>query len=396
MFTFDIIQLFFFLLLCLGIFLLINRIIIKAEKNKTKDLAKKLTIAVKAGKIGVWLLDLKKNVAYNVEGDVLEKESQSLEELKDYFYSQHDFSLFSNAITQITNKEVETSSVRIRYKSYLTGEFEYIEKEMIGLKNKNGEIEKIIGTHRNVTKEILLNQELQQAKEKAEQSDRLKSLFLANMSHEIRTPLNSIVGFSQLLVEEELDKEQREKYGIMIKSNNELLLKVINDVLDMSKIEAGYLEIHEEEFDLVDFVNEVEVFAQNFNHKSALEVIVKNPLKTCTVYTDKQRLKQICGNYITNAIKYTSEGKVVFRYSIENKGLKIEVKDTGIGIAKKNYEKIFSQFEKLDNFAVGVGLGLSICKAIIETMGGEVGFKSKKNKGSTFWLFIPNIVRKEK
>lgn len=394
MLTFNLLEVFILIIICVCVVFFVDRIFLNAKRRKISELNKQLAIAAKAGSIGVWSVDLKTNIVHSILGDVLEKEYQQAEELTPYFYSQDDLERFSSAMDKIVKQEVKTIGVQIRYKNYKTGNYEYIDKEMMGVKGRSGKIESIIGTHRNVTQEILLNRELQTAREKAEQSDRLKSLFLANMSHEIRTPLNSIVGFSQLIAEDEIDVESKAKYTEMIKSSSELLLKIINDVLDLSKIEAGYLEITNEVFDFVPFVKKMEVFALGYNVKSEVEIIVKNPLKSCLIYTDKQRLKQLCVNYLTNAIKYTAKGKVIFSYNTKGNGLYIQVEDTGIGIAEEHKDKVFSHFEKFDKFAAGVGLGLSICRAIVESMGGEVGFSSEKDKGSIFWLFIPDVIKK--
>lgn len=231
------------------------------------------------------------------------------------------------------------------------------------------------------------------AKEKAEQSDKLKSTFLANMSHEIRTPLNAIIGFSELLAESD-DKEEKLKYNQIINTNNELLLRLINDILDLSKIESGLIEMKYETLDLVLIYEEIyALFKQKIESKN-LEFIYDNPYSQCIVKLDKNRVMQIISNFITNAIKYTSAGHIKLSYICEDKGVKLFVEDTGIGIDSNKYSKVFERFEKLNSFVQGTGLGLSICKAITDIMNGEIGFESVVNKGSTFWVWLPTEVKK--
>lgn len=225
------------------------------------------------------------------------------------------------------------------------------------------------------------------AKERAEQSDKLKSAFLANMSHEIRTPLNAIIGFSQLLGECDDPEEKREFINI-IQQNNELLLRLINDILNLSKFEVGIVSLVKEYFDLSSFMYDLYLnFKRRVNNPN-VTLKLNSPYEKCMVYFDKDRISQIVYNFTTNAIKYTLKGEIEMGYECIDNGVKIYVRDTGIGIPKEKHDRIFQRFEKLDDFTQGTGLGLSISKAIVEASNGKIGFESEKNKGSLFWAWF--------
>lgn len=254
--------------------------------------------------------------------------------------------------------------------------------------NDRGEIEGVVIRVDDVTERQHMIGELKKARKQAEQSDKLKSAFLANMSHEIRTPLNAIVGFSDLLMITD-DPAEKEEYSKIINTNNELLLKLINDILDLSKIEAGSVELKVEEFDLAVYFDELATAMQYRVVNPQVRLTSVNPYTTCMVKLDKNRFAQIVTNYVTNAIKYTPEGFIEMGYEKVDEGIRIYVRDTGIGIQEDKKCKVFHRFEKLDEFAQGTGLGLSICKAIIEACGGSLGFESEYGKGSLFWAVLP-------
>ena len=229
---------------------------------------------------------------------------------------------------------------------------------------------------------------LREAKDRAEESDRLKSAFLANMSHEIRTPLNAIVGFSSILAET-ADTPESHEYIRIIEDNNCLLLQLINDILDLSRIEAGLLDFCYTEVDINGCIRKLED-AFHFRMPANVECIAEFGMKKCHVYTEKNRLSQVLGNYLSNAIKYTTEGSITVGYYPPKDGnMRFYVRDTGCGISPEKQKAIFQRFVKLDNFKQGTGLGLSICQMIAEKMHATVGVSSEIGKGSEFWIEIP-------
>lgn len=230
--------------------------------------------------------------------------------------------------------------------------------------------------------EMLVNE-----RDRAEASDRLKSAFLANMSHENRTPLNAIVGFSSLLASAE-NVVEKELYNSLISHNNELLLNLINDIIDLSKIEAGYLELHQNWFNLTELLDEcVAEYARLL--PSGVELLTSYPEHDALVELDKLRIKQILNNFLSNALKNTIRGYVEVFYEIDKHCVRIGVKDTGRGIPQNMLEKIFERFEKVDSFAQGVGLGLSICKSIVDKMNGRIQVYSQLGLGTTFIAELP-------
>lgn len=239
----------------------------------------------------------------------------------------------------------------------------------------------------------IVENELRLAKEKAEESDHLKSAFLANMSHEIRTPLNAIVGFSGLLAMPE-NYEERDEYINIINNNNELLLQLINDILDLSRIEANTLEFIYSDIDINQLLCDIE---QTSRLKAAegVQVSFVEKLPHCIIRTDKNRLSQVVTNFINNAIKFTKEGCIYFGYKHEANNLYFYVSDTGCGIDKEVKDSVFQRFVKLDSFAQGTGLGLSICQMIVHKLDGEIGVDSEPGKGSTFWFTLPDTVIEE-
>jgi signal transduction histidine kinase/ligand-binding sensor domain-containing protein/ActR/RegA family two-component response regulator len=241
--------------------------------------------------------------------------------------------------------------------------------------------------------------DLEMAKSKAEESDRLKSSFIANMSHEIRTPLNAILGFSSLISDSVKDKEELLAYQESIDSNAEILVKIIDDVLDISKIEAKQLEVSKKEINLTLLLLEVLNIYQQHNPKSRnkkLDIQLNNPLKENEILfinSDPHRLKQILFNLIDNAIKFTGKGFVEFGFKLEDPVIQFYVKDTGIGIARQNFDAIFERFIKLENkeeLYRGNGLGLPLCKSLVELLGGNIWVDSLLGHGTTFYFTLPN------
>lgn len=245
----------------------------------------------------------------------------------------------------------------------------------------------IISINYDITELKRTEEMLVKARDKAEASDRLKSAFLANMSHEIRTPLNAIVGFSSLLTSTE-NAAEKELYNSLIGHNNKLLLNLINDVIDLSKIESGYLELRPDWVNLTELLDES---VAEYVHQvpSGVELLTNYPAHDSLVKLDKLRIKQILSNFLSNALKNTTTGHVEVFYEVDHQSVRIGVKDTGRGIPQNMLEKIFERFEKLDSFAQGAGLGLPICKLIVEKMNGRILVDSQLGIGTTFIIELP-------
>ena len=226
-----------------------------------------------------------------------------------------------------------------------------------------------------------------EAKEKAEESDRLKSAFLANMSHEIRTPLNAIVGFSSMLQEAD-NPEEKLQYVTIIEENNKRLLQLISDILDLSKIEAGTFDFTFEKVNAKRLCNEL-YQAMQMRTSPQVELRLSPDLPDLQLTSDKSRLYQVLSNFVVNALKFTSEGSITISYQIKGKEAKFSVEDTGIGIEPEKQTAVFNRFVKLNNFIPGTGLGLSICQSIITQLGGKIGVDSEPGKGSCFWFTHP-------
>ena len=284
---------------------------------------------------------------------------------------------FNSQINQI--KEVINSDDNVSY-----NEFQISSKKIIKSFLKKSS-ENSIGVF------YIDNTELYKALNDANAANQLKSAFLANMSHEIRTPLNAIVGFSELILTSATESEKIE-YGQIIENNSNILLNLINDILDLSKIEAGYIDLYKEDFDLVNLINDL-CSTFSFRMKEEVKLLTCIPFQHYIINWDKKRITQIITNFMTNAIKFTKKGYIEMGFYSKDKGIVIYVKDTGIGIKDIDKNKIFERFEKINEFAQGTGLGMSICKAIIDSYGGEIGFDSEEGKGSNFWVYIPCVIK---
>ena len=251
----------------------------------------------------------------------------------------------------------------------------------------------IVSIEWDITQLELMRRELIESKEKAETSDKLKSAFLANMSHEIRTPLNAIVGFSRIISESDNAEERREYYEI-VDANNERLLQLINEILDLSKIESGIVEFTYGPVRLHPLCKEIHD-AHVFRCPQGVELRFDSPDEALSIHSDKNRIFQVFSNLIGNAFKFTTEGSVSYGYKQEGERVVFYVKDTGLGIEPEKLGRVFQRFAKLNNFAQGTGLGLSICKTIIERLGGEIAVSSEVGTGTTFtfWLPLENVIQ---
>lgn len=245
----------------------------------------------------------------------------------------------------------------------------------------------IISIEWNITELELIKRELQTSKEKAEMSDKLKSAFLANMSHEIRTPLNAIVGFSHLIAESD-DPEERQSYYSIVEANNERLLQLINEILDLSKIESGIVEFTYGPVNLDRLCREVHE-SHIFRSPQGVKLVYEKSDERLMIETDKNRVFQVISNLIGNAFKFTKEGSISYGFELKDNMVVFHVSDTGTGIEPEKIGRVFQRFAKLNNFAQGTGLGLSICKTIIERLGGEISVSSVIGKGTTFSFKLP-------
>jgi len=376
------------------------------ELFKTQQLLRtvnnKLTMSLDIANITPWKWDLENKLILcdvNKPLDIFSEEGiRSEEQLsipeKEYLQRIHkdDRERVKRAYARLINGKVDKIKEEYRILSQDTSTkrmYEWIEAQAaVEKRDENGKVISLIGSSVTITERKKIEHELLNAKEKAEESNRLKSAFLANMSHEIRTPLNAIVGFSSVLVSTDNDEDKQE-YVNIIENNSSLLLQLISDILDLSKLEAGTMEFHYSDTDLNVLLKEQEEITQK-KANAGVSVVFEKQLPDGNVCIEKNRLLQVLGNMLINATKFTTEGSIRFGYRQLNKSkLQFYVTDTGCGISKDQVDKIFGRFVKLNSFMQGTGLGLSICQTVVQHLGGDIGVKSDEGKGSTFWFTFP-------
>ena len=293
----------------------------------------------------------------------------------------------------------------IRTEDYHTIKTGRMVKEMVEYEKPNGEVRIVNIVRLLITNPdpgasplllVMLNDITEQRQDqlalmKVQEADKMKNAFIANMSHEIRTPLNAIVGFAHLVTETTNASEQREYFSI-INKNCDLLLKLINDILDLSKIESGRLNYNVSEVELRDICQEAYV-VKSLKMTSDVALLYNSvAMPSVRLWIDPHRVEQVLLNLLSNAIKFTSKGFISLFYEVEDMFVRVSVMDTGIGISEEKLESVFERFVKLDDFYQGAGLGLPICKMIVEQLGGEIGVRSELGKGSTFWFTLPLVV----
>lgn len=359
--------------------------------RELKDRSDKLELSFKTVGISYWDYDVKTDHFRAFNDPVNDFQSDKLFSPANYqeFAHPDDIHDLNECFKHMRNSIERDFNFKYRSKTKWDKEWQTLVVTGIPVESdKDGRCIRYTGLTINNTKWEKMIQELKELKEKAELSDKLKSAFLANMSHEIRTPLNAIVGFSELLLSCD-DLNEKEIYVNIIQSNNELLLRLVNDIIDLSKIEAGVHDRKKEKFDIADVANELYRIMQAKIINPDVKLLLNAPEQECWVLLDKNRLKQVWTNFLTNAIKFTQTGYIKMGYSVEGEGIRIYVEDTGIGIPANLHEKVFTRFQKFNDFTQGAGLGLAVSKAIMEMAGGKIGFSSAAGKGSNFWAWFP-------
>ena len=304
-----------------------------------------------------------------------------------------DFDIMPEAATMIRKEDeelVRTGIAQFGTRRFFTNKneerFTFQNNNIVSFSNGR---KWILYTAWDITDQKILERKLRLAKEEAEESNRIKSAFLANMSHEIRTPLNAIVGFSSILAED-VSEEERAEYLSIISKNNDILLQLINDILDLSKIEAGTLEYVYANIDVNKMLSEIEQAARMRQTNANVAICAVTPLEGLLLYTDQRRVTQVLNNFISNAMKFTNTGSITFGYEEPKDGyIRFFVTDTGTGIPPEKVADIFNRFVKLDSFKQGTGLGLAISQNIVKELKGEIGVASELGKGSTFWFTLP-------
>lgn len=364
-----------------------QRILREQENKRYNEILDKVIENLPAG---IVVKDIKNNFAYMYRN----RESYKLESNMINPIGKNDYDFYPIEVADEKRKQdLEVSQTGKTFHQIIeekdnNGNTIYIDKRKILIESKDFS-SILLNIDWDITETEQMKRELIVAKEKAETSDKLKSAFLANMSHEIRTPLNAIVGFSRIIAESE-DIHERESYYNIIEANNERLLQLINEILDLSKIEAGIVEFSLGEVNLHELSQEIHN-AHRLRCPENVELIFETSDPEILVEGDKNRIFQVVSNLIGNAFKFTKTGSISYGYQIKNGMAEFHVTDTGTGIAPDKIDKIFERFVKANSFVQGTGLGLSISKTIIEKMGGNIWVESELEKGTTFYFTLPLI-----
>ena len=371
--------------------------LLKAELKQLSAISRhsvEYDMVMKAMKVGVWRIDVpSRTITY--ESDF--RESPDIHMIP----SGSDVEMFCGNLLPEENKKVSAAmkdllegrieefheQYEMRTQSGETGwgeSFAVVEK-----RNLEGKPVVIVGTSMRIDKQKAIEQALIDARNQAEESDRLKSAFLANMSHEIRTPLNAIVGFSDVLPMAQTEEERIELVDL-IKKNNAHLLRLFDDMVNMSRLEAGGATLQKTRFELPILLDDMaDQYAERAEEKG-LRIVVESLDDIPTIYTDRERLAEIISKYMDNAMKFTEKGSVKLGFSVDGGRVRVFVQDTGKGIPEDRCnEQLFERFVKVDDFVPGTGLGLSICRSLALSLGGTVGVESTLGKGSQFWVEIP-------
>lgn len=354
-------------------------------------------LVMKVMKLAIWRIDVQsRTITFesdfrDVVGSFHFSPNTPLEEFNDLMLPQYR-SRIQQAIKDLMEGRIDEAheqfEVRLPHSEQVHWEEAYATIEK---RDKNGRTLVIVGTLMLIDHQKGIERALIEARNQAEENDRLKSAFLANMSHEIRTPLNAIVGFSDVLSMAQSDDERTELVNL-IKQNNVRLLRLFDDMLNMSKLEAGGEAVKKERFDLNQLLMEVADKFADKSKETGIKIEVEGLANTVQPFSDRHRLGEILNQYMDNAMKFTNEGVITLGYHVNNGLLRVWVRDTGKGIpASHCNDHLFERFVKIDEFVPGTGLGLSICRSLAISIGGKVGVESKQNVGSLFWVEIPLV-----
>ena len=371
----------------------------EAEHNRreVEKLTRKYQMVIQAAKLSTWTLDISSDTIHHETGNQLNPggspsaitTSVHAEAIRNIHPSHRE--KMDRALQDIISGKTTLYHEQYLWKQPDSNRYYWVESFALPSKYdpETGLPVQLVGASMNIDERKQLEAELIRAKEKAEESNRLKSAFLANMSHEIRTPLNAIIGFSALLTDTD-DPDEKKEYARIIDNNNQLLLQLINDILDLSKIEAGTLEFNIVPVDVNLMLANLEQSFRLKMQEKPVELKFTERMEHCLIATDQNRVVQVLTNFLTNAMKFTAQGSITVGYYRENaEMLRFYVTDTGTGIPADQLKNIFGRFVKLNNFSQGTGLGLAISEMIVSHLKGQIGVESVYGKGSTFWFTLP-------
>ena len=384
-----------FLLLCYGIYYQwragkkLRLELIEIEKVRQNNI--EYDFILKAMKIAVWRYD-PRSKAFVFESDYREGKDNYTPSTDETFLdtldpiAPTDAERVKQAFGDISEGRVDSYHQEYQVTSKVSGKTYWEESyATIVDRDADGKPTKIVGTSQRIDERKRMETSLVAARNKAEESDRLKTAFLANMGHEIRTPLNAIVGFADLLPVIESD-EERAQIITEIQNNNKKLLHIIDGLVSMSKIEAGAKSLLMGKVELNQLLQQM---AETYQPTTNLSINVQCPLPQLKIETDREKLLEILDNLLQNAIKFTTEGEITLSYEVQGNQVRVNVTDTGKGVAEEDQTRIFERFVKVDEYVPGTGLGLSVVESHIKNLGGTVGVESSLGKGSTFWFVLP-------